>query len=89
MLNIQVDEAEVRKLYLDELKEHIKKIDAELLFWDTKDLTNKTRMCMNTIQKEFFYHPDFPKRKVGSKWYFPVEKTKAFLIDWLMEQGNK
>ena len=86
MITVSVDEAEVRKLYLEELKEHVKKIDAELVFWDTKDLTIKTRMRMNTIQKTFFYDPRFLKFKVGSKWYFPAEKTKKFLLMWLEEQ---
>ena len=85
MLNIQVDENEVRKLYLEELKEHIRKVDAELLFWDTKELTKRTCMSLSTVQKEFFYDPRFPKRKVGGKWYFPVDKTKEFLLMWLDE----
>lgn len=85
MLNIQVDEKEVRKLYLEELKEHIRKVDAELLFWDTKELTKRTCMSLSTVQKEFFYDPRFPKRKVGGKWYFPVDKTKEFLLMWLDE----
>ncbi|MFJ7680362.1 group-specific protein [Peribacillus sp. NPDC097198] len=87
MINISVDENEVRRLYLEELKEHIKKVDAELIFWDTKELTKRTCMSLSTVQKEFFYDPRFPKRKVGGKWYFPVDKTKEFLLMWLDEHA--
>ncbi|MFE4428830.1 group-specific protein [Peribacillus butanolivorans] len=86
MIEVNIDEKEVRKLFLEELKEHIKKVDAELLFWDTKELTKRTSMSLSTVQKEFFYDPRFPKRKVGGKWYFPAEKTKEFLLSWLDEQ---
>ena len=85
MITVSVDEKEVRELYLAELKDHIKKIDAELVFWDTKELTKRTCMSLSTVQKEFFYDPRFPKRKVGGKWYFPVDKTKEFLLMWLDE----
>lgn len=86
MITVSVDEAEVRKLYLEELKDHIKKIDAELLFWDTKELTKRTCMSLSSVQKTFFYDPRFPKYKVGGKWYYPAEKTKDFLLMWLEEQ---
>lgn len=86
MLKINVDETEVRKLYLEEIKRQTQKIDAEMLFWDTKELERRTCMCMNTIKSEFFYDPRFPKRKVGNKWYYPAEKTKEFLLEWLLEQ---
>lgn len=43
----------------------------------------RTCMSWNTIQKEFFFDPYFPKRRVGGKWYFPAKKTKEFLLDWI------
>lgn len=88
MLDIKVDESELRKIYLKKLDEHLEKIDNELLFWDTDDLMKQTRLSWNTIQKEFFYDPRFPKRKLGRKWLFPARKTKEFLLEWLDEQTN-
>lgn len=89
MIEVKIDEDEVKKLYMDELKKHIEKFDTDLVFWDTKELEKRTCMCMNTIQKEFFYDPRFPKRKVGNKWYYPAEKTKEFLLKWITEKENK
>lgn len=87
MLNIQVNEIELRKVYLEKIEEKLKEIETELLFWDSRELEKRTCMSWNTIQKEFFYHPDFPKRKVGGKWYFPTQETKAFLLKWLDERS--
>lgn len=86
MITLSVDENEVRKMYMEELKEHIKKVDAELVFWDTNELKRRTSMSWNTIQERFFFDPRFPKYKVCRKWYFPAEKTKEFLLMWLEEQ---
>ncbi|RYI30452.1 group-specific protein [Bacillus infantis] len=85
MLSIKVDEAEVRKMYHEELRRHIQKVESELLFWDTDDLMKQTRLSWNTIQSEFFHDPRFPKSKLGRKWLFPVQKTKEFLLEWLEE----
>ncbi|CAM3734688.1 hypothetical protein GCM10009865_14390 [Aeromicrobium ponti] len=86
MFEVKVDESELRKIYLKKLDEHLEKMDNELLFWDTDDLMKQTRLSWNTIQKEFFYDPRFPKRKLGRKWLFPARKTKEFLLEWLDEQ---
>lgn len=88
LINIDINEHEVRKMYTQKLEEHIEKMDKELLFWDTKELVKQTRLSWDTIQKEFFYDPRFPKRKVGRKWLFPAKQTKEFLLTWLDEQGS-
>ena len=88
MLSIQIDKEEVKQLYIEKLKEKISEVDAELVFWDANELKRRTCMCWNTIQKEFFFDPRFPKYKVGNKWYFPAEEAKAFLLKWLLERGR-
>ncbi|MEH7362183.1 group-specific protein [Priestia megaterium] len=88
MINVEIDEKEVREFYLKTLKEKIDEVDAELIFWDTKELKRRTCMSWNTIQKEFFFDPRFPKRKVGGKWYIYAPKAKEFLENWLFEQCN-
>jgi phage pi2 protein 07 len=86
MINVQIDQQEVRHLYMEKLEEKIKEIDAELVFWDARELERRTCMSWNTMQKEFFFHPDFPKCKVGGKWYFPAQETRKFLLQWIIER---
>ncbi|MEH6945048.1 group-specific protein [Bacillus sp. JJ722] len=83
MLKIEIDEIELREIYLKQIKEKLKEIDTELLFWDSRELERRTCMSWNTIQKEFFFEPGFPKHKVGGKWYFPAKATKEFLLSWI------
>ena len=86
MISVDIDQQEVKELVLEKVEEAVKNYNAEMVFWDANELKRRTCMSWNTMQKNFFYHPDFPKYKVGSKWYFPAEKTKEFLISWLEEQ---
>lgn len=83
MIEVTLDENEIREMYEKRLEEHLNKLDNEVLFWDTKELEKQTSLCINTIKNEFFYNPDFPKHKVGNKWLFPAKETKQFLLNWI------
>ncbi|MBT2722277.1 DUF771 domain-containing protein [Bacillus sp. ISL-46] len=86
MLSVQIDEQEVKQLYLEKLEEKVKEVDKELVFWDRKELLRRTCLSWNTILEKFFYDPRFPKHKVGAKWLFPADEAKRFLLQWLSEQ---
>lgn len=86
MLNVQIDEEKARRIYLEKLEEKLKEFDAELVFWDSKELCRRTCMSWNFIQRQFFFDQRLPKKKVGSKWLFPAAETKEFLLRWLKEQ---
>ncbi|WP_375547033.1 group-specific protein [Paenibacillus sp.] len=70
----------------ERINDLIREVDMEKVFWDTNELKKRTCMSWNTIQTTFFFDSRFVKRKVGSKWYFPVKETREFLELWLMEQ---
>lgn len=86
MISVQIDESEVRQLCREKITEMIKEVDAEYVFWDAAELRRRTCMSWNFIQDQFFFDPRFPKRKIGSKWYFPARETRLFLEKWLQEQ---
>lgn len=86
MIKVEIDEIEVRRMYLEKLKEKMEEVESELVFWDSKELMRRTCMCWNTMQDKFFFDPRFPKFKVGKRWYFPAKETREFLIEWLHEQ---
>nr|WP_154957469.1 group-specific protein [Paenibacillus xylanexedens] len=86
MLSISVDEKEIKKLLKEKVAEILKEADSEYIFWDASELKRRTCMSWNFIQDQFFFDPRFPKRKVGSKWYFPARETREFLEEWLTEQ---
>ncbi|WP_100373107.1 group-specific protein [Bacillus sp. FJAT-45037] len=88
MIQVQIDEGQVKALTLEKIEEHLKNVDTELVYWDTNELKRRTCMSWGSIQSSFFYHPNFPKHKIGQKWYFPAAAAKKFLLDWIEEQGG-
>ncbi|MBP1905298.1 hypothetical protein J2Z32_001926 [Paenibacillus turicensis] len=88
VVSVVVNESEVVKQLKQKLAEIIKDYDAELVFWDSKELMKRTCMSWNFIQEQFFYDPRFKKKKVNSKWLFPARETREFLELWLSEQTN-
>lgn len=89
VIKIQLDEQQLKEIYLDEINKRLKEIDKEISFWDTKELKRQTNMSWNTIQDNFFHDPDFPKFKSGQKWYFPAYECKVFLRNWALKQQKK
>ncbi|GED68986.1 hypothetical protein BRE01_26880 [Brevibacillus reuszeri] len=88
MIDVKINEAGVKQLCREKISELIKEVDAEYVYWDAKELRRRTCMSWNFIQEQFFFDKRFPKRKVGSKWYFPAKQTRAFLEKWLDEQAS-
>ncbi|MHA0855887.1 group-specific protein [Paenibacillus sp. CMAA1364] len=86
ILAIKIDEEEIKRLCWEKISELVKEVDSEDVFWDTAELKKRTCMSWNTIQDNFFFDSRFIKRKVGGKWYFPARETRAFLVEWMLEQ---
>ncbi|WP_018664588.1 hypothetical protein [Heyndrickxia acidiproducens] len=86
MINLEVDEREVEKLFLEKVETHLKRIERQQTFWDLKELCRQTSMSINFIKETFFYDPRFPKYRVGKKWLFPAREAEEFLLKWLHEQ---
>ena len=89
MLSVQIDEAEVKHMCREQIAEIVRGIDAEMVYWDRKELMKRTCMSWNFIQEQFFFDPRFPKSKIGSKWYFPVRETRKFLEQWIDERQKQ
>ncbi|OLS39100.1 group-specific protein [Bacillus sp. MRMR6] len=89
MLQVNVDEQEVKQLCLEKIEEMLKDVEKDLVFWSRKELIRRTCLSWNTILDTFFYDPRFPKHKVGNKWLFPADATKKFLLQWLSEQTSR
>ncbi|MNW61757.1 hypothetical protein D3C74_398430 [compost metagenome] len=86
IVSVNIDEAEIKRICHQRIQELANEVDAERVFWDTTELKKRTCMSWNFIQEQFFFDPNFPKRKVGSKWYFPARETRAFLEKWLLDR---
>lgn len=82
MISVNVDSEKLIQIFQSELRNKLTEIEHSLTFWDTKELKRRTCMSWNTIQDNFFHDKDFPKAKVGGKWYYPARETDEYLVKW-------
>jgi hypothetical protein len=88
MIDIKLNEDELRKLYIEKIENHLYNFDMERTLWDSKELCRQTCMSWSTIQREFLYDKRFIKFKVGNKWKFPAKEAKEFIRMWIKEQSK-
>ncbi|TGB04713.1 group-specific protein [Halobacillus salinus] len=86
MIDINLDKNQAKELLEKKIEEVVKNLERELVYWDTNELRRRTCMSWNTIKEHFFYDERCPKVKLGGKYYFPADKMKEFLLEWLEEQ---
>jgi hypothetical protein len=88
LINVQIDESVVRELCLEKIEEAMKTVEKDLVFWDANELKRRTCMGWNSIVERFFGDSRFPRYKIGTKWFFPADETKKYLLTWLSEQSR-
>jgi len=86
MLTMEIDNKIVEQVFKEELQKRLEQLEERVTLWDMNELLRQTKMSINTIKEHFFYNDDFPKYKVGSKWYFPAEECTKYILNWLKEQ---
>lgn len=90
MFEVQVDinEQQIFEIAREEIKEKLKSVENEFVFWDLKMLCEKTCMSRSFVLETFFFLPDFPRYKVGKKWLMPAKEASEYLIEWLKRQPS-
>lgn len=88
MINVEIDQEQLKELYLHKVEEHLKEIDLEVFFMDSKQLANYLNMSWNTIVSHLLYDEDFPKVRLGSKWLFNRKEVQEFMKNYYVEVRN-
>lgn len=89
MFQVQVNDTEAKQIYLDAIDKKLDEYDASFVFWDSNELKRRTCMSWNSIQENFFHDKNFPKAKIGGKWYYPAKEVETFLRNWILEKVIK
>ncbi|PGL66842.1 helix-turn-helix domain-containing protein [Bacillus sp. AFS055030] len=82
MLNISLDENELKKLYLEEVRKRVDEIEEQKLFIDVNELCKMLSLSRPTVEKLFISNPNFPSLRVGKKWLFPRKEVEEYIKRW-------
>ncbi|MFC4387486.1 group-specific protein [Gracilibacillus marinus] len=83
MIEVKIDQSLVEEICREEIQKRLDRAEFDMVMWDKNELVRRTCMSWSNIQRTFFYMSDFPKVKLGGKWYFPAAKTTQFLLSYL------
>ncbi len=89
MLNISLDEDELKKLYLEEVRKRVEEIEEDMFLIDTKELCRMLSLSRPTVEKLFIYNPNFPAMRVGKKWLFNRQQVKEYINRWSIDVRKK
>ncbi|WP_026567871.1 helix-turn-helix domain-containing protein [Bacillus sp. UNC41MFS5] len=89
MLNISLDENELKKLYLEEVRKRVDEIGEQMMLIDTKELCKMLSLSRPTVEKLFIYNQDFPSMRVGKKWLFPRKEVEEYIKRWSIDVRKK
>lgn len=89
MLNISLDENELKKLYLEEVRKRVEEIEEDMFLIDSKELCRMLSLSRPTVEKLFIYNPNFPSMRVGKKWLFNRQEVKEYINRWSIDVRKK
>lgn len=89
MIEIKINEEELKSLYLAELNKRLDKIEQEAYLMNSKQLCKMLSLSWPTIEKIFISDPDFPSMRVGSKWVFHRKRIESYIDNWSWKQQAK
>jgi excisionase family DNA binding protein len=82
IVNLSVNEESLKKIYVQEVKKHLEKIEKDTFLMDSKQLCKMLNLSWPTIEKLFLKDPSFPKMRVGNKWLFNRGEVKKYIDTW-------
>lgn len=79
MIQVQINEEELKALYLQRLDERLKEIEQDVFFMNSAQLQKYLNMSWSTIEKLFLHDPEFGATRLGSRWLFHKETVKSYM----------
>ncbi|UJF27448.1 helix-turn-helix domain-containing protein [Planococcus sp. 107-1] len=79
MIQVQIDEAELKTMYLAKLEERMKEIEGEVFFMSSKELCRYVGMSWTNVVTHLLSDPEYPACRLGNKWLFPRKEVSEYM----------
>lgn len=89
LIDIRINEEELKALYLEEVNRRLEKIELQSLLMDSKQLCKFLSLSWPTVNSVFLSDPNFPSIRIGSKWLFPRKEVESYIDRWAIEMKGK
>lgn len=91
MIQVQINEEELKALYLQKLDERLEEIESEVFFMSSKELCRFVGMSWVSVSTHLLSDPDFPSIRNGVRWLFPKKEVAAYMAKYyeaVRDQGG-
>jgi excisionase family DNA binding protein len=89
MIEIKLDDDQLKELYLAEVQKRLDKFEIESLLMDSKQLCKFLSLSWPTVQQNFIIDPNFPSIRLGNKWLFNRKEVQEYINHWSIEIKRK
>lgn len=89
MFNINLNEDELKTMYLEEVQKRLEDWEQQTMLMDMKELCKMLSLSRPTVEKLFIYNQDFPSLRVGKKWLFPRKEVEEYIKRWSLNVRKK
>lgn len=79
MIQVQIDEDELKAAYLQKLDEKMKEIEDTVFFMNSKQLQKYLNMSWSSIVEHLLHEEDFGAIRLGAKWLFNKRQVDCFM----------
>lgn len=81
MINIEVNQEQLKQLYLQKIDERLEELDQEVFFMNSKQMLKVVNLSWNTFNEVFLGDPKFPVVRLGNgkKFLYPRKEVFAYL----------
>jgi excisionase family DNA binding protein len=88
MIHLEIDEEQLKDLYLEKVEEKLEKLEADVFFMNSKQLSAYLNMSWNTIVEHLLYDKEFPSIRLGSKWLFNRKEVERYMDKYYVAVRN-
>ncbi|MBD7966251.1 DNA-binding protein [Fictibacillus norfolkensis] len=85
MIQIKLDDDQLKDMYLAEVRKRLDKFEAESFLMDSKQLCKMLSLSWPTVVDTFLSDPNFPSIRLGSKWLFNRMEVQDYINRWSIE----
>lgn len=89
MIQIQLDDEQLKELYLEEVRKRVEIFESETLLMDSKQLCKMLSLSWPTVEQKFLRDPNFPSMRVGNKWLFNRKEVQEYINNWSIDVRTK
>lgn len=79
MITLEIDQKELKDLYLQKVEERLKEIEETVFFMNSKQLTAYLNMSWASVEKHMLHDEEFGAIRLGSKWLFHKKTVDEYM----------